>query len=161
MPASTSSLRSNLAGETKRQARVLLVPCTSLRHSFLWNGFQRSLLLSKITSRAARRLNRPKASAKLHNPLHITKLFDEKIWHKKRENHRNHTQIPYNQQIIKNNFFSHPAARLCGMNLLFIRNEARGNDKTATGGRRFLQKENNALPPATKVDEQKSGKTLL
>ena len=61
--------------------------------------------LSKITSRAARRLNRPKASAKLHNPLHITKLFDEKIWHKKREHHRNHTQTPYNQQIIKNNFF--------------------------------------------------------
>ena len=34
--------------------------------------------LSKITSRAARRLNRPKASAKLHNPLHITKLFDDR-----------------------------------------------------------------------------------
>ena len=61
--------------------------------------------LSKITSRAARRLNRPKASAKLHNPLHITKLFDEKIWHKKREHHRNHTQTPYNQQIIKKTTF--------------------------------------------------------
>ena len=96
MPASTSSLRSNLAGETKRQARVLLVPSAS-QFFMEW--------LSKITSRAARRLNRPKASAKLHNPLHITKLFDEKIWHKKREHHRNHTQTPYNQQIIKNNFF--------------------------------------------------------